>query len=267
MEYKYFKKLHQFLDELGFPKVEKKEVKIIRTDFEKAFKKGKIDFDGDFIGYTDDEGVRHQGYMFIREFGISYNTDSETFPKAHIKKCSTIQSFLNNGKFEKRYEWSNDRTNDLIDIRSKNRKEYKNVKLDFCQNCIRERNKSAFAIRRDDLNDTEDFFKLITKLKQKPKKTHVKVGLDGYTFDFQNISKKYRESKNYICERCGKKPKSPRDRYYWHTHHKDGNKINNYTYNFECLCIACHAKVDKTHEKNFNKNKKRELEYFLENYG
>lgn len=245
MEYKYFKKLHQFLDDLGFPKVEKKEVKIIRTDFKEAFKKGKIDFDGDFIGYTDDEGVRHQGYMFIREY--------RTLPKAHIKKCSTIQSFLNKGKFEERYEWSNDRTNDLIS--SKNRKEYKNVKLDFCENCIK---------KRDDLNDTEDFYKLTTKLKQKPKKTHVKVGLDGYTFDFPNISRKYRESKKYICERCGKKPKSPRDRYYWHTHHKDGNKINNNTYNFECLCIACHAKVDETHRENF-KNK-IDLKNFLENY-
>lgn len=259
MEYKYFKKLHQFLDDLGFPKVEKKEVKIIRTDFEKAFKKGKIDFDGDFIGYTDDEDVRHQGYMFIREYHINYNPDNPHFPTAHIKKCRTISEFLNNGKFEKRYDWSNHRTNDLIDISSKNRKKYKNVKLKFCKNCIK---------KRDDLNNTEDFYnKLITKLKQKPKKTHVKVGLDGYTLDFPNISKKYRESKNYICERCGKKPKSPRDRYYWHTHHKDGNKINNKPYNFECLCIACHAKVDKTHEKNFNKNKKRELEYFLENYG
>lgn len=41
------------------------------------------------------------------------------------------------------------------------------------------------------------------------------------------------------------------------THHKNGNKADNRQSNLQCLCIRCHANIDKIHQANFAKGGNR----------
>lgn len=90
----------------------------------------------------------------------------------------------------------------------------------------------------------------------------VQTDIFGYTLHWESISNAYRRKQNYICERCGIQV-DKKDKRFIHTHHKDGDKLNNSESNLECLCISCHSQVDKNHTEKTNQ---RDLEIFLERY-
>ena len=73
------------------------------------------------------------------------------------------------------------------------------------------------------------------------------------TGDWEKISREFRESHNYTCEECGITIEDPFDRQFIQVHHKNGDKTDNNPKNLKCLCINCHANVDSTHKKNFNR--------------
>ena len=74
-----------------------------------------------------------------------------------------------------------------------------------------------------------------------------------YTKDWETISREYRESHNFTCEECGITIEDPFDRQFIQVHHINGDKTDNSPNNLKCLCIHCHANVDDTHRKNFNR--------------
>lgn len=76
------------------------------------------------------------------------------------------------------------------------------------------------------------------------------VDIFGYTRDWDQISRDYREAHHYTCEECGIRIDDIFDRQYIHCHHVDGNKLNNKPSNLRCLCIRCHAMVDPQHTTN-----------------
>lgn len=93
------------------------------------------------------------------------------------------------------------------------------------------------------------------------------VDIFGYTRDWEEISRNYREAHNYTCERCGLHIDDIFDRQYIHCHHKDENKLNNRESNLECLCIRCHSEVNEYHKHNFTTGANRIiLESFEEKY-
>ena len=73
--------------------------------------------------------------------------------------------------------------------------------------------------------------------------------LKGYPRQWKQISKAYRESKNWTCEKC--KVKLYDDKYYLHVHHINGNKEDNKRENFQSLCLLCHALEHKDKIDNF----------------
>jgi predicted HNH restriction endonuclease len=73
------------------------------------------------------------------------------------------------------------------------------------------------------------------------------------------VSREYREKKGYVCEKCGVKITNPFDYHFIHVHHKNGKKADNKESNLQCLCIACHAKVDEIHLENFSKGGNKAL--------
>ncbi len=247
-----FEELCKKLDEWGFPKLQSESgFKIIRTDFEEAYKAGNIRFGDDGI-YLEYEGKEYRGYMFIKEPWI---TEYNNYPKFHLTRCKTIDDFIRNGRFNTRYEWSNSNVNDLIDFTTK--KIFKDEILRYCSNC----KKQLF----DEIQTTEDFFETLEKTEIE--EDNIEVDIFGYVRDFNKISKAYREKRNYICESCGISPKKTVHRKYWHTHHKDGDKVNNKESNLQCLCILCHCYKDLIHEENFDKNRmKIELKSFINFY-
>ena len=146
-----FERLRKKMDEMGFPQIESNSgFRIIRTDFEDAYNAGKISFGEDGI-YFDLGGEKLKGYVFIREYQISYNGPEQLeFPKFHLIKCITIDDFLSQGNFRQRYDWSNQRKNDLVDIASEENRRYPDAELELCRNCARQIGYGGFT--------TIDFF-------------------------------------------------------------------------------------------------------------
>ncbi|MBV6641036.1 MAG: HNH endonuclease [Cyclobacteriaceae bacterium] len=247
-----FINLSDYLDSIGIPPIEgKSSWKVIKgIDFEEAYKAGKISFEEDGI-YLNYEGSKYRGYMFIK---TPYIDRYGSYPRFHLTRCEVIQEFIDSGRFNSRYEWSNSNVNDLIDKTTG--RLYNDEILDYCSKC-----KSELL---GTINNTSDFHDLLRETNQI--EDEVTVDIFGYIRGWKKISKAYRERQGYECENCGITPREAMHRRYWHVHHlkdKSDNNINS----LQCLCILCHSKSNETHEKNFNtRANQRELTNFIKLY-
>ena len=226
-----FEELHKYLDNKGYPKVNSDGVLVIKTDFRKAYEEGKIIFENDGI-YLVHEGKKWKGYMYMKDYIVS----QYGYPRFHLVMCKIIKDFIDKNLFNQYYIWSNAETVDVIDRHTKEL--YENCNLSLCKNC------------RDILINyspsTKDFYDSIKKEIINDKR-EIQVDIYGYTLDWRQVAKLYKEEKEYTCEHCGIKAKSKADYRFFHVHHKNGNKTNNSENNLECLCIRCHSKIDNHH--------------------
>lgn len=253
-----FEKLHQFLDDRNYPKVSTDGFQVIKTDFSKAFREGKISFEEDGI-YLEYQGKKWRGYMFMGEqigknaFRGNYSVEKyDDYPRFHLKKCSVIANFIDKGIFHHFYIWANDRYTDVIDRDTEEL--HTDVVLKLCSRCKN--------LMKDDIeNTTLEFYESLDK-ESIFKEEIVQTDIFGYTLYWQSISNAYKRKQNYTCEQCGIQVEK-KDRRFIHTHHKNGDKLNNSESNLECLCILCHSQVDKNHTEKTNP---RDLEIFLERY-
>lgn len=62
-----------------------------------------------------------------------------------------------------------------------------------------------------------------------------------YPVDFNRISARVREIRNYTCERCGLCLEAMADRKFLHCHHLHGDKTDNSYRRLRALCIKCHS--------------------------
>ena len=125
-----FQNLRQKLREFGFPEIDVNSgYKAIRTDFNKAYKDGKIVFKEDGI-YLVHEGNEYRGYMYMPTYRVSeYNS----YSRFHLTRCSTIDNFISRGMFNTFYKWSNHKTNDIEDRDTK--ETHEEITLKLCSNC------------------------------------------------------------------------------------------------------------------------------------
>lgn len=254
MLYKFIK-LEERLDQLGYPNATESGFRSIRVDFnadsfKKAVRDGKIRFSEDGI-YLIHEGKEWKGYMYMPTYRIQQYS---SMPRFHLTRCDTIEKIFSSG-FGSLYKWSNNKLNDITD-RDTN-KIHKDQKLQLCSNC----QQSIFGII-----NTEDFFDTLNA--EIPQEiVNVEVDIFGYVLNWEQISRVYKKEKEYTCEECGIKIENSYDKRFIHTHHKDGNKLNNRKDNLECVCVLCHAFKDQTHEHNFDKKRmQRQVKTFVEKY-
>ena len=234
-----FSNLSKKMDSWDFPKIDPKTgFRIIRTDFRKEFQKGNIHFEDDGV-YLERGGRKYRGYMYMP----TYRVEKYGYPKFHLVKCKTIEEFIDKKLFNSFYLWSNSETNDITD--RDHRTIEKNVTLELCGYCKKKIYES--------INDTEDFFSAIGS--EIVNDTEVEVDINGYKKDWQLISRNYQSKVNHTCEKCGIIMTDRFDHRFLHTHHIDGNKLNNNDSNLKCLCALCHSNVDSTHSNNFNKSR------------
>lgn len=221
--------------------------------------------------FIDGNGVKHVGFLYLQD----YKLDEYGPPKYHLCNCSTIQQFKLNGFFSK-YRWAN--TESVTVVNRNTGAEVRYEHLELCKNCISMIREVAGHVTFQTSTQFVDFIKNKVygntnadedglfndegeaAIAEDIKKELGLVGTDfgaeydifGYVHGWEQISRAFREKKNYTCQRCGIHIEDPLDRRFLHVHHKDGNKANNSDNNLECLCIDCHAHVDARHEQNFS---------------
>lgn len=196
---------------------------------------GAIEFTDEGIFVTS-EGVRRQIFLYKRD----YHLDLYGKPRFHIRKCQTIQAFMNHAGSIPQYRRANTNTVWVHDIDdAMEDKEVENLPL--CKYCL------ALATEAFQSMTTTDFVNLLKNAEDAEPEQDIEVDIFGYTKDWETISRGIRARRDFTCECCGLHITDPYDQHYIHVHHKNGRKIDNRETNLQCLCFRCHANVDDHH--------------------
>ena len=167
--------------------------------------------------------------------------------RIHFTVCQTLQQMKNKGRWD-RYRITN-RDDDLYYIDTG--KGEKEARLYPCKHCL---NKVAYQcfnrhLSRGQQNKIVESFNAKEALDllwqqfdifKEQASSLASAGMPaGYAPNQAGISRAYRASKGYICEKCGVNLKHAQ--HCADTHHI-GDKNNNRYKNLQCLCKLCHAR-------------------------
>jgi len=166
--------------------------------------------------------------------------------KYHVADCRALQQMRNQKRFE-RYSVTNN-VSGVFSVWGKKRARSSSVviegeaKLNVCKSCLEHLNYKGYKSKKKEVfkhfNLDEFFAHYSTLFKSFPKSIADKSG--GYTDDWDQVSKVYRQQQNFTCEACKVDLSSQRN--LLHTHHKNGVKRDNVANNLQALCIDCHRK-------------------------
>ena len=188
---------------------------------------------------------------YIEERGRFDKKASGKSPKFHIADCKTLEKKRDDDSFH-RYFITN-KCDGYFKVRPKDF-ETKiwgnpiNARLAPCDNCLKLINYKKYqSLNWDEKQKVKLEFKLsdfFSENKSVFRDLSIHKSMDAddcpYTEDWPEISRRFRESKNWSCECCGCNASDHRE--LLHTHHIDGNKKNNRNTNLRALCIICHQK-------------------------
>ena len=244
-------RLSDFLDRNGYPSLSAIGFVVIRKDLSTEENAGNIEYRDNGI-YLTSNGQEYKGYIYLK---FKVQIQKYGYPKFHIMKCQKLDEKIAAGVFIGQYYWHNSNTVSIEDRPSG--AAHENITLDLCGYCRSVNTPSTTQEFYDGLEEENQNIQL---------NQSIEVDIFGYVREWQQISQKYKEKKNYTCERC-KIQMDGVDKRYIHTDHKNGDKTRNVESNFECLCILCHCYKDELHKENFGKRRmKRELITFVNKY-
>lgn len=216
---------------------------------------GTLEIGLDGIFTTDDLGVRRQVFLYKREYYLK----TADRPRFHVCKCRTIERFME-GDDIPTYRKAN-----TTKVKVLNRNTGRDVwvsHLPLCKNC-------AYILGNYAYYDSFAFVEVLKSAapaEEEPKQQSYEIDAHGYTRDWNEVSRRFREERNYTCEKCGVQV-SRFETEYMHVHHRNGDKANNRRSNLQCLCIKCHSEVDPTHVHNFSTRSKQILiKLFMQSY-
>jgi hypothetical protein len=221
--------------------------------------KHNIEFKDDGIYLKDENGHANQRIFLYKR---NYHLEVYGKPRFHIRKCSTIQSFIDSGSFKAEYRRANSESVPVRNIDDRYR-EMMIEDLPLCKNCLSMVGEAYKGMT------TSDFVEILKQAEESSEsnKDSTEVDIFGYVKGWEEISTAYRSLRNYTCERCGIQITNPFDYHYMHTHHRNGDKTDNKQSNLECLCIRCHSEVDENHREKLTRSANRViLEEFNEKY-
>lgn len=238
-----FGNLRHFLEELGYLVGDSQGWTTVVEEFDPmaAIRDGSMQFRPDGI-YIINPKTKEENQVFIYKHDYWLHQYGEQKPRFHICKCSTIEEFMRRGAFDGHYVRANI---DPVPVISKETHREEIVSgLPLCRNCI------ARIHEYGRITSTE-FAEILREARGvEEDQKEQEVDIFGYTRDWDEISRNYREKHEYTCEKCGLKIDDLFDRQYIHCHHKDANKLNNNVSNLQCLCLRCHSQVDEYHRNN-----------------
>ena len=179
--------------------------------------------------------------------------------KFHVLLCSTVQTFKslrktnrNDGNFTYPLFW-------------REGQEYKPELRDggrpllLCKNCAKLLENEGVRVRVDNF-DVKGFLAspgLGSRFSQVPTQVDFDLVPNVYAEDWPRVSKRFKEMRNWTCEKCSINLSDHRR--FLHAHHRDEHKANNVIFNLQALCIRCHAGV---HPQNSHLNGHPDLAKF-----
>lgn len=202
----------------------------------------EIEFNDKILTYDG-----RQVLLYIPDQGINFEQvvkNPEKGRRFHIADCNTLKIMREKNRFD-RYVVTNNLSGffDITGLDQYGREQNGRAALKVCMNCLTLLNYKGFGIHHDKRVfqnfSLEEFFEdYSTYFKFHPK--HDQPYGSGYTEDWENISRRYRESKHYHCESCG--IDLSRHKRLLVTHHINGIKTDNSESNLKALCVDCHRK-------------------------
>jgi 5-methylcytosine-specific restriction endonuclease McrA len=165
--------------------------------------------------------------------------DEPEYPKYHICICQTREQYSG-------YKFSNSMPVSIYCKDTGDR--LKNINLPLCKNCQSEVNRSVYR----SLSSGKSWADYILDLAAKNELPYDRVGQNGYSVYWKQISYAKRSIDDFTCQECNIQLSEKSELEFLEVHHKDRNKLNNYPENLETLCTLCHSRKDEVHIRNFS---------------
>jgi|GEM_PF-636511 len=209
------------------------------------------------VEITDDGLFAFQGehvLLYIKDSMKDKETllyDVANGPKFHLADCRTLDTMRANNRYD-RYVVTNNTSGDFnVEYSSFGSDDRGEVvaKLKVCKNCLNllsyKNYKRVGKYEKTEICDDfsiEEFFETYkSHFKQKPTYTDETAPTGGYAANWAEISKSYRQSVNWVCEKCNVDLSGQGHKSLLHVHHKNGVKGENNRSNLEALCQLCHS--------------------------
>ncbi len=182
--------------------------------------------------------------VYIRD--VKCHNWEYTDPRIHFCECKTIKNFIDNETFDQRYVGAYTQTWKL-QIHYIWTGEQTEKQLNVCGNCLKKAQENKYIppelLNPFSLKKYFDFYEYYRNRIKNPKYNFLTITKNQYPANWEEISKHERQKVDWVCQDCGKDYKNNKGEL--HVHHKDHNKWNNFSDNFEVLCYDCHAKHHK----------------------
>ena len=209
-----------------------------------------IEVDLSEVGVTDNGLFIYKGrqvLLYIQDHGRRVQDaldDGDSGRRFHVAYCRTLEDMRSKGRYE-RYVATNDLSGEFYiagyDYDSREPINGK-TRLKVCKNCLSKLEYWRAGRTRDQIVaefDLEAFFDTYQSFF--PHMPRRRAGaFDGqYTADWGEVSRRYKETKNFTCESCYLDLRAAS--HLLHVHHINGVKTNNSPANLKALCIECHS--------------------------
>jgi len=177
-----------------------------------------------------------------------------SMPKYHLAMCSTLNTMIDEGRYQKRYVVATREDGKFSIQRVRGETVIKTVEaLDVCQQCLDELKYKSFSLRMDRAHRAEavrsfsvkSFFEEFGKscVWATPRFDAVNAPSNVYSHQFYRIAQALKDKRGYRCEQidCRIDLSAPENRRFLHAHHLNADKSDNHSTNIRLLCIGCHA--------------------------
>lgn len=221
-----------------------------------------IEIPPDEIEYAADGTLEYAGrkvVVYIRDQYRLSDATREQLNRFHVADCVTLQDMRRDNRYE-RYVVTNRKDGKFIVNFLHDQVKEVERELYVCKYCLGRLNYNGYrrrgysgqnAIRN--YFDLRAFFeKYDSQITKVPTHTDITAPVNTYPPNWEQISYRYKEKRNWECEECGIALGGEDSKRFLHVHHKNGLKYDNYDENLLSLCIRCHANKPQHHQIRSN---------------